>query len=71
MAYVLRHHGSVDVNEAPADELVAVIGLETPEAEAIVSHRTKAGRFTDLAALKQVAGVDPAKLDKERASITY
>jgi competence protein ComEA len=71
LTYLLRHHGSVNVNEARADELVAVLGLDTPEAEAIVHHRTTAGKFADLAALKQVAGVDAKKLDAGRASITY
>jgi len=71
LAYLLRHHGSVNVNQAAADELVAVLGLEAPEAEAIVKHRAKVGKFADLEALKRVPGVDPKKLDAGRASITY
>jgi competence protein ComEA len=71
LTYLLRHHGSVNVNQAAAEELVAVLGLETSEAEAIVKHRAKVGKFADLAALKHVPGVDPKKLDAGRASITY
>ncbi len=61
----------VNVNSASALDIVAGLALSQAEADAIVAYRSKNGKFADLAALKQVAGVDAAKIDAVKDRIEF
>lgn len=61
----------VNVNSASAADLVAGLALSQAEADAIVAYRVKNGKFADLAALKQVAGIDAAKIDAAKDRIAF
>ena len=60
--YMARYYGVVNVNQARAAELAAVLGLSGKEAAAVVAFREAHGDFADAAALMKVEGVDKAKL---------
>ena len=53
----------VPVNEAPIDELKSVLGLSSPEANAIVEYRQGHGKFKAWRDLLKVPGVDPKKIE--------
>lgn len=69
--YLTRYYGIVRVNTATAEELSAVLGLPLKVAAAVVEFRTTNGRFTDLAGLEKVAGVDKAKLAENAEAIRF
>jgi len=61
----------VNVNTAVAADLVAGLALSPAQADAVVAYRAKNGKFADLAGLKQVAGVDAAKIDAVKDRIEF
>jgi competence protein ComEA len=61
----------VNVNSASAADMVTGLSLSQAEAEAIVSYRTKNGKFKDIAGLKQVPGVEAAKIDAAKDRIDF
>jgi competence ComEA-like helix-hairpin-helix protein len=69
--YLTRYYGIVKVNTATAEELSAVLGLPPKVAQAVVDYRTANGRFTDIAGLEKVAGVDKAKLGEQPEAILF
>ena len=69
--YMARYYGIVRVNSATAEELSAVLGLPSKVAAALVEYRTKNGRFTDLASLMKVEGVDKAKLEENLDALRF
>lgn len=69
--YLTRYYGVVGVNTATADDLSAVLGLPPKVAAAVVEYRTANGKFTDIAALGKVPGVDKAKLEEQAGSIRF
>ena len=69
--YLTRYYGIVGVNTATADDLSAVLGLPPKVAAAVVQYRGANGRFTDIASLGKVAGVDKAKLEEQAAAIRF
>ncbi len=71
LQYLLRDYGKVNVNLAPAADLALVLGLSTKEADAVVAHREKNGRFKDFDALLKVAGVDLKPLEAHRAAVVF
>jgi competence ComEA-like helix-hairpin-helix protein len=70
-AYMTRYFGIVNVNKAGAEEIQAVLGVSSQEAQAIVGHRDAHGAFATLDDLKKVDGVDAANLEREKASIVF
>ena len=60
--YLTRYYGIVNVNQARAAELSAVLGLSGKDAAAVVAYREAHGDFADTAALMKVDGIDRAKL---------
>ena len=54
----------VDVNRAPVQLLARVCGFTTPRARAVVDHRSRAGPFPNLDALKQLPVMTPAAFDQ-------
>lgn len=69
--YLTRYYGIVRVNSATAEELSAVLGLPLKVAQAIVDYRTANGKFTGIAALEKVAGIDKAKLEEQPEAILF
>lgn len=61
----------VNVNSAAASDLVSGLSLTQSDADAIVAYRDKNGKFKDLASLKQVPGVDAAKIDAAKDKIEF
>jgi competence ComEA-like helix-hairpin-helix protein len=60
--YMTRYYGLVNVNQARAAELSAVLGLSGKEAAAVVAYREVHGDFADASALAKVEGIDKAKI---------
>ena len=69
--YMTRYYGIVHVNTAPAEELSAVLGLPSKVAAALVEYRKTNGKFTDLASLTKVDGVDKAKLQENADALRF
>jgi competence ComEA-like helix-hairpin-helix protein len=69
--YMTRYYGIVQVNSAPAEELSAVLGLPSKVAAALVEYRKTNGKFTDLASLTKVEGVDKAKLEENADALRF
>jgi competence ComEA-like helix-hairpin-helix protein len=69
--YLARYYGVVKVNSATAEELSAVLGLSSKTAAALVEYRKANGKFTDLASLTKVEGVDKAKLEENADALKF
>lgn len=69
--YLARYYGVVSINTASAEEIQAVLGLPSKQAAAVVAYRTANGKFTDLASLEKVDGIDKAKLEEQPEAIRY
>ncbi len=68
--YFLANLTLVNVNDSPADELGPALSVSDAVAGRIVARRQKR-KFTTLADLKSVAGVDPAVVEQRRARIQF
>jgi competence protein ComEA len=69
--YLLRHYGRVNVNRAPADDLVSVLGVSDKDAATIVQYRKDHGDFKDFESLTKVPGIDSSQLDQAKDAITF
>lgn len=69
--YVVRHFGRVNVNTALASDLVEIVQLSTAEAAAIVDYRKREGEFRTLEDLKNVPGLDFAKIQDRGDRIAF
>jgi competence ComEA-like helix-hairpin-helix protein len=69
--YLPRYYGVVAVNTAPADELTAVLGLSSRDANAIVEYRKAHGDFADLASLEKVDGIVKSKLEEQPEALRF
>jgi competence ComEA-like helix-hairpin-helix protein len=69
--YLARYYGTIHVNSATAEELSAVLGLPSKVAAAVVEYRKANGKFTDLASLTKVEGVDKAKLEENVDALRF
>jgi competence ComEA-like helix-hairpin-helix protein len=69
--YLLRHHGKVYINAAPAQEIVTILGLSQKDAESIVAYRKTNGPFADFDALKKVPDIDLKKLDEHKDAVAF
>jgi competence ComEA-like helix-hairpin-helix protein len=61
----------VNVNKAAAKEIETQFELTSTEAEAIVKYRQDKGDFKDVAGLKDVPGLDFAKIESVRYRIIF
>lgn len=68
-SYLSSQFGRVDVNSATAQDLALVLGLTTAEAAAIVETRTHDGPFRSVDDLRNVPGLDFAKVQRRRNSV--
>lgn len=60
----------VNVNKATAKDLQALTFTDK-EADAILAYRGEKGEFKSLDDLKKVPGVDAAKIDAQKAKLTF
>lgn len=70
-AYLVVTYGQIYINQAPPDEMVAVLGVTPSEAEAIAKYRAANGNFADFDAILKVPGVSAATLEKHRGSVLF
>lgn len=70
-SYLLRTHGKVNVNTAPAKDLAPVLDISARIAEAVVKAREANGPFKTLDDLKNVQGVDPVKIDARKSRFVF
>jgi competence protein ComEA len=70
-AYLAQTYGLIYINQAPPDEMVAVLGVTPGEAEAIAKYRAANGNFADFDAVLKVPGVSAATLEKRKAAILF
>ena len=71
LGYLTREYGRVNVNRAPAEDLVEVLHITDAGAGAIVAYRREHGPFVDFDALLKVPEVNREALEKRRDAITY
>jgi helix-hairpin-helix protein len=71
LGYLTRHYGRVNVNRAPAPDIVEVLHVEDTVAASIVTYRKEHGAFADFDALTKVPGVDREKLEPLREAILF
>jgi len=71
IGYLLRSFGKVYINNAKADEIVAVLTLSQKDADTIVAYRTTNGKFADFDALKKVPGIDLKKLEARQDAVGF
>jgi competence protein ComEA len=71
LGYALRNFGKVNINSATADDIVAIVELPAAQATAIVDYRQKSGEFKTLDDLRQVPGIDFAKLQERKDRIGF
>ena len=71
LGYLTRVYGSVNVNRAPAPDIVEVLNISDSLAAAIVTYRREHGAFEDFDALVKVPGIDRRKLEQKRDAITF
>jgi hypothetical protein len=70
MDYLHRTMTTIDVNSANPDELELVLNVSETTADAIVAHR-KSKKFTGLADLKSIPGIDPSTIDSKARLIFF
>jgi competence protein ComEA len=63
LEYLTTHYSPVRINKEDAKALAALLDVPADVAEGIVRARTKRGGFKNLDELKQIAGVDAARID--------
>jgi competence ComEA-like helix-hairpin-helix protein len=71
LEYLVKEHGTVNVNRAPAEDLIDVLEVSESAASAIVKHRTEHGPFKDFEALLKVPGIDRKALETKRDAVTF
>ena len=71
LAYAIRNFGKVNVNTASADEIVEIVQVPAVQAAAIVDYRKKSGEFKTLDDLRNVPGLDFAKIQERKDRIGF
>jgi competence protein ComEA len=74
VAYLTKNFGKgspVRINSAPFSELKVVLGFSVPEVRALLEYRDKNGSLKDLGDLLKVPGIDPAKVESQKAKILF
>ncbi len=61
---------TVNINKAPAEELVALDNVGEARAQAIVEYREEQGPFPSISALANVSGIGTATLERNRERLT-
>jgi competence ComEA-like helix-hairpin-helix protein len=72
LGYLVAHAGiQVKINVATAKQIDDALDLEPGQAEAIVKYRDEKGKFADWPALMSVPGLDPKKLEEQKANVVF
>jgi competence protein ComEA len=76
LTYLTKNYGPeaakpVNMNKATPVEIESVLGLTRAESAAVVQYRTDKGAFKTLDDLKNVPGLDYAKVEKKKALVTF
>jgi competence ComEA-like helix-hairpin-helix protein len=71
LGYLTRVYGRVNVNRAPAADIVEVLDIPESMAAAIVAYRRERGPFEDFDALTKVPKIDREKLETKRDAILF
>jgi competence protein ComEA len=61
----------LNVNTAPAIEFEARLSLKRSEAAKIIAYREKNGPFKSIADLKNVPGIDAAKIEAKKNALAF
>jgi competence protein ComEA len=61
----------VNINSANAADIAQKLSLSKADADAIVAYRDKNGKYKEMADLKQVPGVDAAKIEAAKDLIEF
>lgn len=61
--------GPIDLNTATLDQLDTLPGIGPATAQAILTYRTRQGRFRSVTELLEVPGIGPAKLEAVRSLV--
>ncbi|MGH9227025.1 MAG: helix-hairpin-helix domain-containing protein, partial [Acidimicrobiales bacterium] len=61
--------GPLDLNTATAEQLDTLPGVGPATAQAIITYRTRHGRFRSVTELLEVPGIGPAKLESVRSLV--
>ena len=61
--------GPIDLNTATAEQLDTLPGVGPATAQAIITYRSRHGRFRSVTELLEVPGIGPAKLEAVRALV--
>ena len=74
--YLARHFAvaalsRINVNKARAIELEAGLSLKRSEAAAVIAYRVKNGPFKSIEELKNVPGIDSAKIEAKKDRLTF
>jgi competence ComEA-like helix-hairpin-helix protein len=71
MRYLVRTLTKVNVNTAEAPEIAPVLDVTDAVAASLVKYRAQNGPFKTIEDLKQVSGLDPAKLNERKDRIVF
>ena len=61
----------LNINKASAIELESRLSLKRSEAAAVIAYRVKNGPFKSIDDLKRVPGIDAAKIDAKKDTLTF
>ena len=70
-AYLVLTYGEIHINQAPTDEMVAVLGVTPAEADALAKYRSANGNFANYEAVLKVPGVSASTLEKHKAAFVF
>lgn len=71
MRFLLRTLTKVNVNTASASEIAPVLDISDAVARALVKRRAEKGKFKSLEDMKQVPGLDTAKLEARKDRVAF
>ncbi len=71
MRVLARTLTKVDVNTAEPPQIAPVLAVSEAVAQEVVKRRKATGKFKSLDDLKQVPGVDPAKLEARKDRVLF
>ena len=69
--YIMSTLAYLGVNEAPAEDIAVVFGVDEKAAQAVVAHRDKQGAFKTIDDVKKVPGLDAARVDGVKARLIF
>jgi competence protein ComEA len=71
LTYTLHNFGRVNINIATAEDVAQIVQLKPAEASAILDYRQKSGEFKTLDDLRNVPGLDFARIQERKDRIGF